>query len=87
MKLIGLMGLLAIVACWIPQTLEVLRTKHTEMKLSFLILYFFGSIALTIYALGDAIFVTLNLLTTMGSAINLYFRLSSGKQGSSAPAK
>lgn len=75
MKIIGLIGLLAIVACWIPQTYEVLKIKRADMKLSFLILYFFGSIALTIYALGDPIFVTLNLLTTVGSAINLYFKI------------
>jgi uncharacterized protein with PQ loop repeat len=75
MTLAGIIGLTAIVACWIPQTYEVIRTRKTDMKLSFLILYLTGSIALTIYALGDAIFVTLNLLTTAGSAINLYFRL------------
>ena len=50
------------------------------MRLSFLILYFVGSIALTIYALGDAIFVTLNLLTTIGSAINLYYKILPGKR-------
>ncbi len=71
----GLIGLFAIVACWVPQTYEVLRTRRVNMNLSFLILYFIGSIALTIYALGDVIFVTLNLLTTVGSAINLYFKL------------
>jgi len=79
MKIIGLIGLIAIVACWIPQTLEVLRTKRSTMKLSFLLLYLPGSIALTIYALGDPIFVTLNLLTTIGSAINLYFKAFPGK--------
>ncbi len=75
MKIIGLIGLIAIVACWIPQTFEVLRTGRASMKLSFLILYFVGSIALTIYAIGDPIFITLNLLTTVGSAINLYFKI------------
>ena len=74
MKIIGLFGLIAIVACWVPQTFEVVKTKCSTMKLSFLLLYFPGSIALTIYALGDPIFVTLNLLTTIGSAINLYFK-------------
>ena len=77
MKIIGLIGLLAIVACWIPQTLEVVRTKHSQMKLSFLLLYFAGSIALTIYAIGDSIFVILNLLTTIGSVMNLYFKIFS----------
>ncbi len=87
MKLIGLIGLIAIVACWIPQTFEVLRTRRANMRLSFLILYFFGSIALTIYALGDPIFVTLNLLTTLGSAINLYFKIFPGKPELSAVSK
>lgn len=75
MNLIGLIGLLAIVACWIPQTIEVFKTGRANMKLSFLILYLVGSVALTIYALGDIIFVTLNLLTTAGSAINLYYKM------------
>ncbi|HEY9165639.1 MAG TPA: hypothetical protein VIS48_05705 [Candidatus Kryptonia bacterium] len=74
MKIVGLIGLMAIVACWIPQTLEVIKTRRSDMKLSFLLLYFAGSIALTVYAAGDPIFVTLNLLTTIGSAINLYFK-------------
>jgi len=79
MKIVGLIGLLAIVACWIPQTLEVVRTKRSSMNLSFLLLYFPGSIALTIYAIGDPIFVTLNLLTTIGSAVNLYFKIFAGQ--------
>ncbi len=81
MKIIGLIGLLAIVACWIPQTYDVLKTRRANMKLSFLILYFVGSIALTIYALGDPIFVTLNLLTTVGSSISLFYRIFPGKKG------
>ncbi|MCL4538071.1 MAG: hypothetical protein M1378_00460 [Bacteroidetes bacterium] len=73
MKIIGLIGLIAIVACWVPQTFDVLKTGRVNMKLSFLILYFIGSIALTIYALDDAIFLTLNLLVALGSAISLYY--------------
>lgn len=78
MKIIGLIGLLAIVACWIPQTIDVLRKKKVDMKMSFLILYFIGSVSLTIYAVGDVIFFILNFLTTIGSAINLYFKLFPG---------
>jgi len=81
MKIVGFIGLIAIVACWIPQTLEVIKTRRSQMKLSFLLLYFPGSIALTIYALGDPIFVTLNLLTAIGSAINLYYKLYSPRTG------
>ncbi len=79
MKIVGLIGLLAIVACWIPQTLAVVRTKRSDMRLSFLLLYSLGSIALTIYAIGDPIFVALNLLAAIGSAINLYFKAFPGK--------
>ncbi|MGC8595128.1 MAG: PQ-loop domain-containing transporter [Candidatus Kryptoniota bacterium] len=75
MKVIGLIGLLSIVTCWIPQTIDVLRRKKVEMKLSFLILYFIGSISLTIYAIGDVIFLILNFLTAVGSAISLYYKL------------
>ena len=74
MKIVGLIGLVAIVACWIPQTFEVLKTGRSSMKLSFLLLYFPGSVALTIYAIGDPIFLTLNFLAAIGSAINLYFK-------------
>lgn len=81
MKIIGLIGLLAIVACWIPQTLDVLKTGRVNMKLSFLILYLIGSIALSIYAIGDFIFLTLNLLAAIGSAINLYYKVSPRKPG------
>ncbi len=80
MKIIGLIGLVAIVACWIPQTLEVLKVKHSQMNLSFLILYFVGSVALTIYAIGDLVFVALNVLAAIGSAINLYFKIFAPQQ-------
>jgi uncharacterized protein with PQ loop repeat len=80
MKITGLIGLLAIVACWIPQTIDVLRRKKVEMKMSFLILYFIGSISLTIYAIGDVIFLILNFLTTVGSAISLYYKLFPGRE-------
>ncbi len=87
MKIIGLIGLIAIVACWIPQTLEVMKTGRANMKLSFLIFYLVGSIALTIYALGDVIFLTLNLLTTVGSAINLYYKIFPAKPELTESAK
>ena len=87
MKIIGLIGLFAIVACWVPQTIEVLKARRADMKLSFLILYLVGSIALTIYALKDPIFVALNLLTTVGSAINLYYRVFPAKPELTGSAK
>ena len=66
--------MVSIVACWIPQTFEVVKVKRSRMNYSFLVLYLVGSIALTIYAIGDLIFVILNLLAALGSAINLYYK-------------
>jgi hypothetical protein len=75
MKIIGLVGLLAIVACWIPQTREVLKSKRADMNFLFLILYLVGSNAQTTYALGDAFFLTLNLLPSIGRSTDFYCKM------------
>ncbi len=71
---LGLIGLIAIVICWIPQTYESVRRGYTTINLYFLLIYFVGSLSLTIYAFGDFVFFTLNLLAAIGSLINLYFK-------------
>ena len=76
MKIIGTIGLIAIAACWIPQTIETIRAKRTDVKLSFLLLYLLGSLSLTIYAvlIHDVIFVVLNSIATIESGVNLYYK-------------
>lgn len=71
---LGLIGLVAIVICWIPQTYESIKRGYTNMNLYFLLIYFIGSLSLTIYAFGDFIFFTLNFLASAGSLINLYLK-------------
>ncbi|MGB9773823.1 MAG: lipid-A-disaccharide synthase N-terminal domain-containing protein [Bacteroidota bacterium] len=76
MKIIGTIGLIAIAACWIPQTIETVRAKRTDVKLSFLLLYLVGSLSLTVYALliHDVIFIVLNSIATIESGVNLYYK-------------
>ncbi len=71
---LGLIGLIAIVICWIPQTYESVKRGYTNMNLYFLLIYFVGSLSLTIYAIGNFVFFTLNFLAAVGSLINLYFK-------------
>ena len=77
MQLIGLLGLLCIAAAWIPQTVKTIREKRCDIGKSFLILYILGSISLTVYSIlnFDAIFLALNLLATVQSIINFYYKL------------
>ena len=43
----GIIGLVIIVACWIPLTVEIIKTQGWDVKLSFVVLYFVSSDPLT----------------------------------------
>ncbi|MBM4169968.1 MAG: hypothetical protein FJ215_12560 [Ignavibacteria bacterium] len=77
MELVGYAGLIALTLCWIPQSIETIRLGHCPVNLIFLILSSFGSLCLVLYALflGDPVFTLLNLLTTLGALLNMYYRL------------
>jgi len=68
-QLIGLVGLLLIAAAWAVNIVR--RSPPPSVDLT--TLYFFGSVALTLYAvlLGDWIFTALNALSAVLSFINL----------------
>ncbi len=68
-QLIGLVGLLLIAAAWAVNIVQ--RSPPPSVDLT--TLYFFGSVALTLYAvlLGDWIFTALNALSAVLSFINL----------------
>ncbi|HLE31964.1 MAG TPA: hypothetical protein VJB38_05075 [Bacteroidota bacterium] len=74
---LGYVGLVALVLCWIPQSLETIRLGRCPVNLSFLVLASLGSFSLAIYAfsLGDPVFTVLNVLTTLGAMLNLYYRI------------
>jgi MtN3 and saliva related transmembrane protein len=76
MQVIGFLGLLCITGAWIPQTVKTIREKRCDIGMAFLTLYTIGSISLTVYAIlnFDSIFLALNLLATIQSLINFYYK-------------
>lgn len=76
-ELLGWAGFGILVSAWIPQTLETIKEGKTHMNIAFIILYFSSSLMLTIYSIltADPVFTSLNALLTLGSGINLYYKL------------
>jgi len=74
---LGYVGLTALVLCWIPQTIDTLKQGRCPVNFGFLLLSAVGSLCLAFYALslGNLVFTTLNVLTTLGTAINIYYKL------------
>lgn len=72
---VGIIGMLCIVAAWVPQTIRTIRTKITGMEPRFLWLYLVGSASLMAYAISisDLIFMTLNGIATIFDIINIYY--------------
>jgi MtN3 and saliva related transmembrane protein len=77
MEWIGYTGLTALAVCWIPQSIDTLRNGRCDVNLGFLILSALGSAALALYAVlrQDTVFTLVNILTTSGALLNLYFKL------------
>ena len=73
---IGLIGLICIVAAFIPETIQTIKEGKVKIPYPFLILYLIGTLLLTTYAfiLKDNIFLVLNGLLALESAINLYYK-------------
>ena len=72
---VGYVGLGAFALAWIPQCWETVRAGRCGANRSFLSLSAVGSLSLGCYAYqrGDAIFLSLNALTTLGATVNIYF--------------
>lgn len=77
MQWIGYVGLVALVLCWIPQSVETIKLGRCPVNLAFLVLSSIGSLSLAVYAVGlnDPVFTILNTLTTIGALINIYYKL------------
>ena len=73
---IGILGLILISVGWIPQTLEIIKTKKNGINLKFNILYSLGSLSLTIYAIyiNDIVFILLNGFALLMSGIGLAYK-------------
>jgi lipid-A-disaccharide synthase-like uncharacterized protein len=74
---IGYIGLVALVLCWVPQSLETIRLGRCPVNLTFLVLSSLGSFCLAIYAFsrGDPVFTILNIFATLGALLNGYYKL------------
>ena len=72
---IGIAGLLLLLLAWIPETLEVIRSRKTEMEIKFILIYTLGSVLLAIHSffLNDLVFLTLNVLIVFSTLINAYY--------------
>lgn len=76
-QLLGWIGFGILVLAWVPQTWDTIRDGYCSTNLVFIILYAVASLLLTIYAIlqHDYVFTALNGLLTLGSGINMYYKL------------
>ena len=74
---IGWIGLFLLLLAWVPQTWETIKAGWTPVNLLFIVLYVVSSAMLAFYAFlnSDPVFLILNGLLTIGSGINLYYKL------------
>jgi len=74
---IGVIGVVLIALGWIPEIIQIIKEKKSNLNLKFALLYTLGSLALTIYAiqLNDLIFMILNGLAFIMAAIGLYYTI------------
>ncbi len=79
---IGLIGLILLAVGWVPETIKVIRDKESSIDLRFGVLYSLGSLLLVIYSIQikDYIFLVLNSLATIMSAVSLYFSAKKAKR-------
>ncbi len=75
--ILGWTGFAILVSAWVPQTLQTIRAGKTDISVAFILMYVFSSLLLTIYSVleNDHVFIALNGLLTIGSGINLYYKL------------
>ena len=81
-ELLGWTGFGILIMAWIPQTMETIKAGKTDMNIAFILMYVFASLLLTIYSVleNDHVFIALNGLLTVGSGINLFYKLFPRKQ-------
>ncbi|MEK6981652.1 MAG: hypothetical protein AABX38_01860 [Candidatus Micrarchaeota archaeon] len=84
-ELLGIVGLSLILIGWIYETYNLVKTRKSNLPLSFSILYSLGSLCLAVYSylLGDLIFLALNVVATLIAMLNVLIGLNTkGKKKS-----
>lgn len=81
-EILGWAGFAILVMAWIPQTVDTIRSGRTDINIAFILMYVTSSLLLTIYSVltNDPVFTALNGLLTIGSGINLYYKLFPRKE-------
>lgn len=79
---IGILGMILIVVAWIPQTIENIKKKRSDINIKFVIAYLIGSLILIAYSsmINDMIFLLLNSLASIQAVINLVVELKEKKR-------
>lgn len=76
-EVLGWTGFAVLIMAWIPQTMDTIKAGRTDMNIAFILMYVISSLLLTIYSVleNDHVFIALNALLTIGSGINLFYKL------------
>jgi len=79
---IGIVGLVLILAGWIYEFWQTLKSGKVGVPLHFALLYGAGSLLLTLHSmqLGDTVFIILNGAATLIAAANAAFAVTRGKK-------
>ena len=77
----GTIGLILIGMGRIPEVIETIKTKHSNLNIYFASLYTFGSLALTVHSINlqDTVFIILNGFAFFMGATALYYVIRSRK--------
>jgi len=72
---LGFFGVLLLCIAWIPETLDMLKTKKAYLNKAFILLYVLGSGSLAIYSyhIKDTAFIWLNLFIAFMALLNGYY--------------
>ncbi len=76
-EILGWTGFAILIMAWVPQTVDTIKAGKTEVNIAFILMYVVSSLLLTIYSIleNDHVFIALNGLLTIGSGINLFYKL------------
>ncbi len=80
--IIGLAGMALIIIAWIPEIAQTIKKRQAQMKIEFIVIYFFGSalLAYSAWRLNYVPFLILNVIAATIPLINLFFyRKDAGK--------
>ena len=80
--ILGIIGLILIAVAWLPQVIEIIKTKKSGLNIKFALIYVIGSFALVIYSIQikDTIFLVLNSLATLMSFTGLFYTIKYRKK-------